>query len=939
MPSSDVVQKVLGSIKRRADYDYFFDKIESAGWILPLRENGLFSSPPSVERDGNYLKHPIWPESKYLSRMAEQAPEQVAETILMIPNTDNERVHEDFVEAAIKMQPDNAVKIAKKELKWIMSQEHFYFLYPSYVGELISYLAKNGKIRLAEDLAKALLDIAYIEREIGKPGDESYHKSTEIVPKFSAWEFGQVIEKNIPNLVDASGIRAFEMLCKLLEKALTKSTNLTERPYDYSWIWRRTIEDHEQNVGNQCDIKSRLVDAVRDAALQLIKIDNSNLPNIIAYLEDQPLLIYKRIAIYMLSQYINIQPELVSERLIDHTLFEDAAFRHEYAQLARAGFSVLSSNQQAVVFSWLENGPDIEAYKASVLDNTGRDATNDEIQAHIKFWQRDRLEQFKEHLTGDWQQRYEALVSELGEPEHPDFSSYSTSWVGPTSPKTSGELKQMSVEEIVHFLKEWIAPERQMDHSPEGLGRALASAISEDPVRFAENANLFKDLYPTYVRALFDGFREIPKSKSEIPWEPILDLSKWVVNQQREIQGRKTEYSDIDPGWVWARKSIANLLSNGLKNVTGEIQLKYRSSVWDVLLILTEDPDPSEEKYGEGHMDPSTLSINTVRGEAMHAVMNYGLWIVRHTSNGQSSTLELMPEVQNVLDKHLDTDIDPSLAIRSVYAQWFPWLTLMDTAWASQAKEKIFSSDSAQYWDAAWKTYVTFCQPYDDVLPVLREQYAFAVEKIGKPSTIEIDMANADQRLTEHLMIYFWRGKLDIDDSLIQSFYRHSTTATKEHAIEYLGRSLRNFQNNLPVETFERLKSFWEWRYDQALEHKNLNELAEFCWWFSSGTMDTDWAVTELKKVLNLQVKLDGLDFVAEELVKLISEKPSDVLECLDLMLNHLSTKGVYFSWNDEARQILSEAMGDENETIKAQATAIIHKLGAMGYFEFRSLL
>ena len=112
MPSDEVVQKVLRSIKRRADYDYFFDKIGSPDWIVPLRDNGLFSSPPSVEIDGDYLKHPGWPESKYLSRMVEQAPEQVVETILLVPDTDNERVHEDFVEAAIKMQPDDAVKIA-----------------------------------------------------------------------------------------------------------------------------------------------------------------------------------------------------------------------------------------------------------------------------------------------------------------------------------------------------------------------------------------------------------------------------------------------------------------------------------------------------------------------------------------------------------------------------------------------------------------------------------------------------------------------------------------------------------------------------------------------------------------------------------------------------------------------------------------------------------
>ncbi|MEJ1412330.1 MAG: hypothetical protein RPU90_01955 [Candidatus Sedimenticola sp. (ex Thyasira tokunagai)] len=939
MPSKDVIEKVLGSIKRRADYDYFFSKIESPDWIVPLREYGLFSNPPPVEREGNYLHHQNWPESKYLLRMAKQAPVEVTESVLSVPETNNERVHEDFVQAAIIMPSEHAVKIAKVELKWIKAQDHFYFLYPEYVGKLISHLAKSGKIRISYELAKALLDISRIEREIGSPGDDGYHKSVEIVAKFSTWQYGRVLKKRMPDPVEASGMPVFEMLCELLDKSMALRSDHAEPPHDYSWIWRSAIEEHEQNSAGRNDIQSFLVDAIRDAALQLVKANESILSELVATLESRAWLIFKRISMYLLSQFPRIQPELVAERLTNHDLFEDEGFRYEYAQLARAAFGSLSPDQQTFILSWIEEGPDIDGFKSRVLESKEREATDDEVRRRIKVWQRDNLDQFKESLQKDWKQRFDALVQELGEAEHQEFAYYSKSWVGPTSPKSVEELKEMPVCEVVEYLKAWVPPEGDMNHSPEGLSRTLADVVSTEPTPFATEARLFKELGPTYVRGLLDGLRDAPKSHADLPWEPVLDLCLWIVNQPRTIPGRKTEYSGKDPGWMWARKSIAKLLSNGMKSVSGEIQVDLRPQVWNVILPLTDDPDPTDEEYGEGHMDPSTLSINTVRGEAMHSVVDFGLWVYRHASEDKVKGFDLMPEVREVLDKHLDTDLDASLAIRSVYGQWFPWLILIDSTWAEQVKERIFFPDSPQYWDTAWKTYVTFCQPYDDVLAVLRDQYALAIEKVGQPSTMEIDMANAEERLADHLMIYFWRGRLKLDDPLVQSFYARATNAMKAHAIEFLGRSLRDLHVEPPVEVHERLKSLWAWRYQQATQSEGPDELAGFCWWFSSGKMDVDWALSQLKAVLSLPIKLDALDFAAEELVKLISEKPLAVLKCVNLMINHLGSEGVYFGWNEEAKQILGEAMKQENETVIAQATDIIHQLGAMGHFEFRTLL
>lgn len=64
-------------------------------------------------------------------------------------------------------------------------------------------------------------------------------------------------------------------------------------------------------------------------------------------------------------------------------------------------------------------------------------------------------------------------------------------------------------------------------------------------------------------------------------------------------------------------------------------------------------------------------------------MIRYALWVCRSLTgpNGTYAvrpSMDTMPEVRRRLDWHLDPANDPSLAVRSVYGQWFPHLALID---------------------------------------------------------------------------------------------------------------------------------------------------------------------------------------------------------------------------------------------------------------------
>src|SRR5207248_3647687 len=122
-----------------------------------------------------------------------------------------------------------------------------------------------------------------------------------------------------------------------------------------------------------------------------------------------------------------------------------------------------------------------------------------------------------------------------------------------------------------------------------------------------------------------------------------------------------------DPDWTWTRQSIARLLRDGCERIAANIPFDSRALVWDLISTLTNDQNPSVdyERNRAGSLKPITLSINTTRGEAMHAVIAYAAWIHRHLAQGDQQGFGAMPEVATLLETRLALDIEPTLTIRS----------------------------------------------------------------------------------------------------------------------------------------------------------------------------------------------------------------------------------------------------------------------------------
>ena len=961
MPNRELVKKALRAIERPVDFEYFFGELKSPEWLEPLAEERVFDKPYPTVEEKDLLSFPIWPPSRYLARMASQAPDKVAELALRIPETTNVRIHEDLVDAALAMPSEIAQHIIPKAIGWAKSK--YQLRLADRLGKLISHLASGGQVEKALDLARALLELHKKQKEPmeGFEG-EKYQLPPEPRSVLSDWNYEQILKKNVPDLVQAAGLKALGLLCDLLEEAINLSRRTDDgESEDYSYIWRSAIESHSENEGR--DLKGSLVSAVRDASEAITAANAMLVREVVRCLRykshnvtPRKWKVFERIVLHIIRERPDTVRDLIREELLKPANFEDTGISHEYRLLLKKMFGTLDLSDQQIILGWIEAGPpDVDGWVQRVTEATGEAPNAEDTEKYKRVWQLKKLAIFSESLSEPWAARYHALVEEFGPPEHPEFSFYSTGvMTGPVSPKGATDLSQMQEDELRQFLTDWKPAEEALGIVPsrEGLGREISQMVANDPAKYVQFAPSFQGLDPTYVRSFLQGFRDAIGQKKPLAWAPIIDLSNWVVTQPREIPDRKVDKWGADPDWSWARKTVAGLLSSGFLEGDGSIPWHLRERAWATLLPITNDPhpEPEDEVEREGlSTDPSHLAINSVRGEAIEAVVRYACWVKRSLGKegkkrlaGQG--LRSMLEVRNVLEAHLEPKRDPSLAIRSVYGRWFPTLHWLDAKWAIRNVRKIFpeSTGVRKYRDAAWDTYIIFSTPYLNMLDVLRAQYSKAVAELSRPSTIEHGVGDPKERLAEHLMTFYWHGKLPYRgvSGILGRFFSIATDKHRGHALEFLGRNIHS-DGKVPPAVIGRLRSLWEGIAEKAKGDpaQNVRTLAAYGWWFASGKFPQKWSMDQLATVLRMAKTIEVDFLVLERLLVVAHSMPLEAIRCVRLLCEGAERQWEISSRLDEIRQILSVAIKAKRDIAKEEAIELAEYLTAKGYRYFDDLL
>jgi hypothetical protein len=891
---------------------YFFDQLESSDWLEPLNNAGFFDTPPGIEVDVETkgFRFPIWAQSRYLIKVAPKEPKIVLKIAIKLLETGckNIRIYEDLAEAALKMPSNFAACWVKKAIMWLREQSDIGYYLPNILGELIAYLACENEVEMAIELTRELLTVL--------PSQDSTFLKKPII-RCNEYSYKKIIEEHISVLTEYQPEVVLTIFCELLSCYLGFSRSIGDEQFseDYSFSWSPTLEGAS---GNSNEIDSILARAIWNVAKQIAGSDQNKTRNLFQKFQGYRWLIFDRISLHLLRFFPGQVLDLIINRLLDRKRYQwlglyleetGLYYSHEHALLLKEQFTNLPIEARHQIFHWFLEDP---------MDVMEVDA--EKREEYSKYWRRDWLSIIKDYLPQEFEQLYNQLVQDLSEAHSLD-SRFNTSedigWNG--SPKSGTELAEMTegdMNVLFTYLKEWNPSKKSSWQSRNALAWTLAEqVIAPNPQKFVSQIESFKELDLPFKVWLLRGLRKALENQSSeqqsFSWEPVFAFCAWVLENFREIHSRSAldDYSE----WDQICDAVVELVAAGfLAKGASNISLTLRYQVWQLLEPLTSDPHVTPGftlHYQSSNMGSYGDSINTVRGKAMHAVVRYAFWIRQDASGNAkaSQNFEDMPEVQRVLEYHLNPQQDPSSAIRAVYGQWFPQLLHLASEWSLQRIDQIFPEElnSQCLFEAAWSGY-TINRLNASVFSNLRRKYIHAVEQLPNLNSSSREQSETARASSSHLLHLFWHEVIDLGepDRLLEDFFDKAPIHIRENFLEQIGSWLLYQNVNVHDKLRQRLQRFLSWHIDQA---KNFNSTVEqfsdlkyFGWLFASGKFDDQWSISKLLDVLKLFGTVNDCGEFLKRLENLASIMPQEVIQCLSLIADGNEALEWFISYHSE---------------------------------------
>jgi hypothetical protein len=902
----------------------FFERASDPSWLTLVRQRGLYDTPPEPElhSDEGTVSFPPWPQTQLLVRLAAVRPDDVAEIVNGIPETDNLYVNAAIVNVARALPIGKVPELLPRLMLTLKATYRMSF--PGGLGELIGRLADASLHDAAVDLAQAILSFEET------PGPDEDDSSSELMrslrePPLRVNEhlYVDILRRQIPRLIQAVGTPAIDMLASLLDEAIimSSSNDMIAGHIDFSSTWCREIAP--EGLTYDHGIKTHLTSALRDGSVAQAEGTPGALRSFVESIEARQWSIFRRLSLNVLRVHGALDMTLVEERLVNPVIFSDHQIRPEYERLLAAHFDGLSEEEQLSILTLVEQEPDAEQYAQWVRERLGREPTDDETQTFVETAILERISPIADQLRGEWRARYEQYLDVHG-PHSSRVLSTSSGFFGTRSPATAEELASLDVEALIDYLASFESSGGFLDPSREGLASTLTDVVAADPNRFLSFAERFAALDIEYVNGIVNGLNRAVTDGIDVDWNSALDLCEAVVHRPR----KSPDKNDGNNRWGWTRLEVVRLLSTGFSSAN-PLQPEHGDRALAVIESVTNDPHPTPEdevSYGPPNMSPEDLSVNSVRSRAVEAAIDYGVW--KYRSDPDSS----FEDVIAIVERHLDPEVDPSVAVRSAIGRNFSNLVAFDRSWAEHAADRIFPADEKlrHLWTAAWDSYLWRGLRNKPTWLTLQSQYALAVRRV-EPGNDERTQRGRDQALTNHLVSLYWAGEIGLENGLLTDLLTVADEDLRRSVLETVGRGLAPDGPPLEDSVLRRLLTLWNSRVD-AVRSKPTGELSAFGWWFCSSQIPQDVRVQGLRDALALSGHAEPAHQVVEQLAAMSSEHPGEAVELLGRMAEREDDGWRFTLWDESAARIIKTGVASSDPEALRLAGEAASRAAARGH-------
>ena len=969
-PTVETIERALSSVKKEFDRRHFFSQLKNPLWLQPLVERGYFESPPPAVRlaDGS-VQFPFWPELQYLRNIACDAPEDVVHLILDLHEIDNQWIHDEIVEIALRLPGRQSARLKPKVLegaKLDLKSFRRSFQY----GKLLDHWTSEGQVSAALELTRLLITFVpdpeeYEKRKRRRKDPEDVTTVLDPCPQLNHWEYHHLLNKGVRSLAEEAPYQVALTLADAAAGMVQQSSHqdgLTRDGEDYSEIWCRRLDGPASETDEP---KESIIYALTFACTKVFEKTPDRIADLDKALRNQRWRLFRRLRQLLFALNPTEQTKhWIRELILGHRDYGQWEHHYEFQQMLKSactqfGVDILTKDEWISIFDAILAGPSKQHFRER-CEWAGEEFTEESFEKRQRYFHQRQLRPFATVLFGKYLKRFQELESEddssISDEDYSPYSGPTSGMVHLRSPRPVEALKVLSDDELLRYINEWDEERRDgselfVDINVEALAEAFQT-VFEDSIIANDNRLRFwmesreSIERPIYVRMMIIGMQERIEGKNFDRLSDSLSLCEWVLSHPDREQGRIPWPDDQfreNPSWRNARRAVGDLIGSLIKVCLSEdvdLPIPDQRHLMDLLGKLCTQFDWQSDKAGPmllddgGQHDWYTEAINTTRPRALEALVKFGYWLKRE---GREEDLSF---VWSILENRLSPQTEWPLTLpeRSLLGVNYSRLLNLDVSWAVEHRSDFFPQNSLPEWRVAFGSFLRFNHPRDLVFKVLREDFKFALLSLSESDQSDTESRSLTDHLGQYVFVFYWWGNLyplHGTDSLLECFYQ-ATEANPEtwgNLFDHVGRILRGTEKQLDDDLRERVVDFFEWRLGVG----EPKELGEFGFWLGAECLDANWRLDAYSRVLDAckGAEREGLMLETHWLPDMLPHHTGKVMQCFAKLTEKLS-RNSWLVTTETGRQILRVGLSSDDKRTRENAEQAQENLLRQGRFDLQ---
>ena len=575
-PTNELIDKALGSFKKEHHRKYFFSRLENPLWIEPLAERGYFKYPPRSQRfDDGTIQFPYWPDIQYLTNVCRDAPDEVINLVMDLPEIDNPVVYDGILDIALQLHGEQSVKLKSKILEYA-NMEHQ--LSRHKYAELLSHWTTENQTSAALELSKVLVAFTV------SPPSADQETFLDPLPQMDFWDYRDIMFEGVRPLAERKPYQVALILIDATVNMIRLQTHPVDRDKeeDGSELWCQQLRESDDDYENP---RETLVHTLTFACEKVFEKSSDTIADLDKVLRKQQWRIFKRLRHHLYAQYPNEETKpWIRELILEREDYHQSQHPYEFQQMIRSasehfGETLLTKEERTQIFNAVCTGPSKKNYQ----EWRRNDFTEENFQEHQRHFHRMQLLPFAPVLFGKYKTYFQKLEGgtedQVSDEDYALIIEKRYEGVINRSPRSSKDLANLTDENLLNYINEWEDEDRlywnnklirtNIETLAGEFQTVFRESIIPDPNRlrfWMENREKIER--PIYVRMIIKAIVTQVKAKNFDNLNEWLTFGKWVLSHSD--QKHKSNYGSSDesrenPDWSSARRAVCDFTSTCLE--------------------------------------------------------------------------------------------------------------------------------------------------------------------------------------------------------------------------------------------------------------------------------------------------------------------------------------------------------------------------------------